>query len=171
LLAVALLWGAPGSVGARQSNAIDETVAEGIREHIDETDEIVDSLLQWRHLISYVTPERETRRPTAPATTLITVDRADVEKINQLLAATAAMLPRTTRASTVPHGDLRAHVEKAHEIARELLPPSAAQPVGTSGGKQALVTIDRTALQRLEIELDAAERVAPRHLGSTSQRP
>jgi hypothetical protein len=122
-------------------------------------------------LISYVPPDSETQRPTALATTLITVNRADVEKINQLLAATAAMLPRTTRASTVPHGDLRAHIEKAQEIARELLPPSpAAQPVGTSGGKQSLVTIDRTALQRLATELDAAERVAPRHLTSTSRR-
>jgi hypothetical protein len=169
-VSLALAWAAVASAAARQSQVVDEKVAEGIREHIDEAEDIVDSLLEWRHITSYVTPESESQRPTAPATTLVTVDRAQVGKIGELLAASMAMLPRPAQTSgpTGPKGDLRAHIEKAQEIARELLPP-AAQPVGTSGGTTAMVTVDRTALKRLEIELEAAERVAPRRLMKTSR--
>ena len=54
----------------------------------------------------------------------------------------------------------------AQEIARELM-PAARGPVGTSGrAADANIIVDRTALERLEVEIDAVERVAPRRLSA-----
>jgi hypothetical protein len=167
LVAFALLGAFAAAPALAQPAAIDDTVAAGIREHIDEADDAVDDLLQWRHVLSDVSARSYgAPRPTAPASTLISVERSEVERVNQLVAAALMMLPAAAPADRRPRGDVRAHLVKAQEIARELLPPPAtgAAAVGTTGTDGATVTIDRTALLRLEIELDAAERVAPRRL-------
>ena len=151
---------------AQPPQDVPEKIAEAIREHIDEAEDIVESLLDWRLTTFAVrTGDKDAPPPTSPATTLISVDRAPVQRLSALLDAAAAMLPeRTTTTTTVPRGDLRAHIVKAQEIVRELLPSDTAKPTGTTGGIADDVQVDRAALQRLEIEIDAMELVAPRRL-------
>jgi hypothetical protein len=142
--------------------------AEAIHEHLDEAEEAIEMLLDWRHVLTTATRQPlDTTPPTEPATTLVSVPRADVERLAKLLDAAAVMVPKPSTTTAAPRGDLRAHIEKAQEIARELMPAAAAGPVGTSGGSgNATMVVDRAALERLEIEIDAMERVAPRRLSS-----
>lgn len=142
--------GAPAGAGAEDA----------ILEHLDEAEDAVESLLDWRHVLSTESREpRDTPVPTMPLTTLVTVPRAEVERLSQLIDAAIAMVPKPAGTAAAPRGDLRAHLEKAQEIARELMPSAARQPAGTS---RDAVVVDRAALERLEVEIDAAERVAPR---------
>jgi hypothetical protein len=75
-------------------------------------------------------------------------------------------LRRATPFSDVPRFD------KAREITRELLPETTSGAVGTSGTTAPrgptrtgdIIKVDRAALERLEVEIDAIERVAPRAL-------
>lgn len=168
LTAAALLAAFASSAAAQERNADGTgTAAEAIHEHIDEAEEALEMLLDWRHVLTTATRvPRETTPPTAPATTLISVPRADVARLAQLLDAVVAMVPKPARAGTAPQGDLRAHAEKAQEIARELMPATSVQPVGTSGADANTIVVDRTALERLEVEIDAMERVAPRRLST-----
>jgi hypothetical protein len=161
LLAVAI--GAALAAAAPSAQApVTETTAEGIREHLDEAEDLVDDLLQWRHVLTHVSPQSSgAPTPTAPANTLIGIGAAEVKQLQGLIGAAVRMLPAAASAGT-SRGDLAAHLRKAQEIASELTP--AAAPVGTSGTDRAVVMIDRTALLRLEIELEAAEQVAPRRL-------
>ena len=134
--------------------AVSEQTANALREHLDEAEDLTESLLRWKHIITSV--GRDNAPPAAPASTLISIERTDAQKLNDLIEAMAAQLSKRPAAPAGPRGELRDHLEKALEIARELLPngPSIA------GGN--LVNDDRTALQRLEIELDAIETIAPR---------
>ena len=132
---------------------VSEATANAIREHLDEAEDLTESLLRWKHIIATV--GRDTAPPAAPASTLISIDRADAQKLNDLIGAMVAQVPKSS-GGPGPKGDLRDHVEKAQEIARELLPNGASTAAGN------LVNIDRTSLQRLEIELDAVETIAPR---------
>jgi hypothetical protein len=171
LLTMAALIAAPTSTAAVQERgaAAPGTNAEAIHEHIDEAEEALEMLLDWRHVLTAATSQpRDTTPPTEPATTLISVPRSDVERLTKLLDAVMAMVPKPPQAGTAPRGDLRAHAEKAQEIARELLPAASTQPVGTSGraGDAGIVVVDRAALERLEVEIDAMERVAPRRLSA-----
>jgi hypothetical protein len=142
---------------------------EAILDHIDVAEDIVESLLDWRHVLI----GKDSTSIVGPSTTLISIEREPVTKLAGALDAIWSMLPpRADGAATGPHGDLRAHVEKAREITRELMPNGASSAVGTSGTAVQkgptqtgdIVTVDRTALQRLEVEIDAIERVAPRAL-------
>jgi hypothetical protein len=160
----------PAGVAAqsRAAAAPDAANHEAIREHIDAAEDLVESLLDWRHVLTAV----ESADVPGPSTTLISVDREPVAKLAQVLAAIASMLPaRTDPSATGPRGDLRAHVEKAREITGELLPggeAAAASPSESAARRGPTrtgdITVDRTALERLEVEIDAIERVAPRTL-------
>jgi hypothetical protein len=170
LLAIAGLLAAvlPAAVAQEGTTATPAANVEAIHEHIDEAEEALEMLLDWRHVLTTATRQpRETTPPIEPATTLISVPRADVDRLTKLLDAVVAMVPKPSQAAGGPRGDLRAHAEKAQEIARELMPAAPARPVGTSGGAaNATVLVDRAALERLEVEIDAMERVAPRRLSS-----
>jgi hypothetical protein len=145
--------GAPAS--ARQ--------AEAIRDHADEADDLVDSLLEWRHIVTW-RGDGNTLPPEGPANTLISIDKAHAQRLIKLLDALETQLPQDRSGETgkeALRGDLRAHVRKAKSIARdELQAPHARE---TAGGT--LVTVDRTALRRLEVELDAIAALVPRELG------
>jgi len=134
---------------------------EGIRDHIDQVEDAVDALLDWRHVLTATTQGKTGTPPSEPADTLMIVDRTDLKRVSDLLAATLQMLPARAPATATPRGDVRAHVEKAQEIAREMLPDNR-RPVGTTGTDQNRVTVDRTALERLKVEIEAAERLARR---------
>lgn len=172
VLGVAAAQPVPAAQGSQDSAAVSEKNAEAIREHIDEAEDIVERLLDWRHATSAVrTGESDDPPPTMPASTLISVEREQVERLVSLLGAAAATLPPATGAQS--RGDLRAHVRQAQEIARELMPSARETPVGTSGtsapagtssSAERMIEVDRTALQRLEIEIDAIEMIAPRRL-------
>lgn len=168
LTMVALLAAVASTAAAQERNAVvTGAAAEGIHEHIDEAEEALEMLLDWRHVLTTATQQpRETPPPTAPATTLISVPRADVARLAQLLDAVVAMVPTPARAGSMPQGDLRAHAVKAQDIARELMPAAPGRPVGTSGADTNTMVVDRAALERLEVEIDAMERVAPRQLST-----
>ena len=85
-----------------------------------------------------------------------------MQKLSGLLDARAAQLPQPSTTADQLRGDLRAHVEKAREIAKELQPPHAEVTASAANAKGGLVTIDRTALERLDVELDAIEMLMPR---------
>ena len=148
-----------------QRAPVDEQTAEAVREHLEEAEDMLDVLLEWQHVLTDVSRQSAgAPKPTTPATTLITLERADIERLTQLLNAAVATLPRQAQtAPGAPRGDLHAHLQKAQEIARELMPASGGA-VGTSGQASGQVRVDRTALLRLEVELEAAQRVAPRPL-------
>ena len=164
-VAAPLCLGAVAEASAPQTPgtaAVSETAADAIRAHLDEAEDALDALLEWRHVLSDVSRQSAgAPKPTSPATTLVTLDRADVQRVVELVNAAAAAVPAASPSPTMPRGDLAAHLATAREIARELMPGTAGA-VGTSGGNT--ITIDRTALLRMEIELEAAERVAPRRL-------
>jgi hypothetical protein len=154
---------APHSSGSAQSSqpGLTAASAEAIHEHLDEAEDVVESLLQWRHVLTAFNTDRDDpKKPMAPRNTLITVDRGQVQRLAQLVDAVAAMTP-PGGAGVTPRGDVGAHAHKAREIARELVPGATTGPVGTSG-TAGLITIDRTAVQRLEVELDAIEELLPR---------
>jgi hypothetical protein len=154
-LALAAAVAMPASAAQTASvQTVSESTANAIREHLDEAEDLTESLLRWKHIITTV--GRDTAAPEAPASTLISIERNDAKKLNDLIGAIAAQVPTRPAGTTGPKGELRDHVEKAREIARELLPN------GTSTASGNLVNVDRTALQRLEIELDAIETIAPR---------
>lgn len=160
---VAALCASP-SMAAQGSQVapLNDTVLNAVLAHVDEAEAVLESLLELRPAITAVTDDRSRPAlPSKPRTTLISVHRADVQKLASLVDAAAAMVPSAVHADAhVPRGDLRAHIEKAQEIAGELIQPvSTPRPIGTSGADD-LVTIDRSALQRLEVEIDAIELVA-----------
>jgi hypothetical protein len=130
-------------------------------------------LLDWSHVLTAV----ESANVPGPSTTLISVEREPVTKLARVLEAISSSASRTLPArsdapATEPRGDLRAHVEKAREITRELMPEGGTGAVGTSGTAAPrgptrtgdIIKVDRAALERLEVEIDAIERVAPRAL-------
>ena len=163
--AILFLGSAAGASAAERQVQVSEIRAEGIRDHVDEAEDLVDALLAWRHAITDTRTDRGGAPPTAPAHTLISVERGDVERIGKLVDAAVASIPAPPNAAAAaPRGDLLAHARKAQEIAREMLPASGTGPIGTSGSSERMVLVDRTALQRLDIELEAIERIAPRQL-------
>lgn len=137
---------------AAKTPPLTEAVASTVAEHLDEAEDIVESLLRWKHLAIWQGEPRQDIPVDAPKNTLISVDRQEVQKLDKLLGAIAAQVTPDT--SSARSGDLRAHVGKAQSIARELSPEG--------GATAKVVTIDRTALQRLEIELDAIDDLLPR---------
>lgn len=153
------------SSASTQSGTANAGTATGktLPEHLDEAEDIIESLLDWRHVLTAFNTERDhPKTPTAPANTLITVDRGQVHRLVQFVDAMGTLAPPPTPGRTAPVGDVRAHLVKAQQIADELMPPSAAaRPVGTTGA-ESVITIDRTAIERLEIELDAIEQLLPR---------
>lgn len=178
LLAAAALAAviAPAPAHARQ--AADRQQATGadhatrpdvVRDHIDAADDLVDSLLGWRHVNTNVRGGDRAIQDN----TMIAVDANQIERLRSVLAAIGSSLPPSPTGSTAG-GDLRAHARKAEEIAQELGPKTPPAAVGTSGSSgrnaaspaagpaQPIVTIDRTALQRLEVEIDAMKLLAPR---------
>jgi hypothetical protein len=103
---------------------------------------------------------------------LISIDRGDAQRLNDLIGALMAQVPPRANGAAMMRGDLRSHVEKAQEIARELLPPgaNATDAAGKSATSRSgqLVTVDRTSLERLDVELDAIELILPRMTRKTS---
>lgn len=155
---------APASAAQAQptkQSAVDERTAEALREHLDEAEDVVSSLLRWQHITTWSAGNGDQPPSEAPRSTLISIERAHAATLVGLVDALAAQVPESQGSDAAPRGDLRAHVEKARTIARELMPPAAASPdaLHAEGG---LVTVDRTALERLEIELDAVEELLPR---------
>jgi hypothetical protein len=186
LLAVCAFVGL-GSFAPAAAQTTGTAVDDGVRDHIGRIEDTVDRLLDWRHVLSARTRADAASAPTAPATTLITVDQRDVNTLVELIDATANMLPAPAAQPTARRGDLRAHVMKAREIAREMM-PSPAGTTGTSGQANSaprpadretvgsaragaeggaasaagMITIDRTSLERLKVEVEAMENLARR---------
>lgn len=168
--AIIIMTMAPTPIAAQNRNlSADNDNREAILDHIDVAEDMVESLLDWRHVLI----GKDSADIPGPSTTLISIEREPVVKLAGALDAISSMLPAPAdRTTTEPRGDLRAHVEKAREIARELMPNVAAGAVGTSGtaGQKDpthtgdIIEVDRAALERLEVEIDAIERVAPRAL-------
>jgi hypothetical protein len=136
--------------------------AEAIRDHIDAADDLVDSLLEWRHVVTW-RGDGDTPPPKGPANTLISIDKSQAQRLIKLLGTLEAQLPEHKSGHADKpdlRGDLRAHVQKAQSIARtELQAPHARE---TADGR--LLTIDRTALRRLDVELDAMAALTPREI-------
>lgn len=140
--------------------------AEAVREHLDAAQDRVDSLLEWQHVVTW-RGNGDTPPPQGPADTLISIDKAETQRVLQLLDALASQVPAKAAGepqgtaqgqSSKARGDIRAHVEKAQQIARtELRAPHA-----TPTANESLVTIDRTSLLRLDVELDAIESLLAR---------
>lgn len=146
------------------AQTLSESTANAIREHVDEAEDLTESLLRWKHIVTGIADgDIDLRKP--PANTSISIDRSDAQRLSDLTAALMAQVPRNA-GSTVTRGDLRSHVEKAQQIAGELLPSdsktTASRENRNSAGTANLVTIDRTSLERLDIELDAIEMILPR---------
>jgi hypothetical protein len=144
--------------------------AEAIRDHVDAADELVDHLLDWRHVNTHLHGGQQ----AGESTTLISVDADQIQRLGALLNAISSAVPAGAP-GVEPHGDLRAHVDKAVTIGRELGTATAtttaagtaganAPPAATdrSGQPKQVITVDRTALQRLEIEIEAMKLLAPR---------
>jgi len=166
--AIIIMTAAPASTQNRDAVAVGEN-REAILDHIDVAEDIVESLLEWRHVLT----ARDSADVAGPSTTLISIEREPVVRLAGALDAISSMLPpRADGSATGLHGDLRAHVEKAREITRELMPNGASSAAGASGTAAPkgptqtgdIIKVDRAALQRLEVEIDAIERVAPRAL-------
>jgi hypothetical protein len=157
-LTLALNLGTIGGVAAAAPPAADQaTTASTVREHLDEAEDLVESMLRWKHVAIWPMDRTSDLPVDAPKSTLISIDRQEAAKLGGLIGAIVAQLPASPGANAAaPRGDLRAHAEKAQEICKELLPESKSAATGN------LVTIDRTALMRLEIELDAVEELLPR---------
>ena len=155
LLAVCVNLSFAGATGAMSTEAAHQaTKADAVREHLDEAEDLVESLLRWKHVPVWPV-ERPTGIPVdAPKNTLISIGQQEAKKLVGLVEAILAQVPAST-GGAAPRGDLRAHAEQARTIARELMPDTTSSPGN-------LVTIDRTALLRLEIELDAIEELLPR---------
>ena len=153
-------WTAVPATAFQSSTTSAAATKNAIEEHLDEADDLLETLLDWRRAIVATPVGGDSRTPPTeplPTHTLIPLDRQQVEKLTQLITAITTMVPGPT-ASDAPRGDMRAHVEKAGEIAAELLPGST-RAVGTSGSTATanIVMVDRAALQRLDIEVDAME--------------
>ncbi len=147
------------------AQTLDELTANAVREHLDAAEDLTESLLRWKHVVTGVAGDDINARK-APVNTSISIDRNDAKRLSDLAAALLAQLPQRGAGSTMMRGDLRSHVEKADQIARELLPSGShtvtAHGNRTTDGSGSLVTIDRTSLERLDIELDAIEMILPR---------
>lgn len=139
--------------GGQASNQASATVPNAVREHLDEASDMVDRLMRWKHIVTPPTDAEDLRVP--PKSTLISIERSEAKRLTELIDAMAAQLPRRDKAEQAPRGDLQAHVQKAQEIARELMPAAGA------ASNTELVTIDKTSLERLDVELDALEDLAP----------
>ena len=143
-------------------------IPDELKEHIDEAEDLLESLLDWGRALTTTTPNpRETTAPTMSANTLMVVPESDVKKLVALIDTLSTRVPKPARPDSGPQGDLRAHVEKAQEIAREFQ-TTTNRSAGPATGAAALLVVDRTALERLEIEIDAMERVLPRSLSVRS---
>jgi hypothetical protein len=163
----------PAAVNAqnRDATAPDASHRDTILEHIDEAEDIVESLLDWDYVLTAVEPPGADPKFARLSTTVIAIEHEPVTKLASVLEAISAMLPPADPASAEPRGDLRAHVEKAREIARELMPQPSSGTAGTSGAAGSakdptpagdIIKVDRTAVERLEVEIDAIERLARR---------
>lgn len=142
---------------------LSQSAANSVREHVDEAEDLTESLLRWKHIVTGVADDDVNLRK-APASTAISIDRADAQRLHDLIGALNTQVPQRASGAATMHGDLRAHVDKAQDIAQELL-PTATNEAGapkTATAAAGLVTIDRTALERLDIELDAIEMIVPR---------
>ena len=143
-----------------KSGTIAGVQAEALREHLDEGEDLVDALLRWRHVVAWSDDGKlHAPPPQGPATTLISVEQERVRRLSALLDALAAQVPANAAGAKSARGDVRAHLEKAQEIAKELQPP-VATAVDRTGGAP-LLTVDRTSLERLNVELDAIEMLVP----------
>lgn len=155
-------WTATPSHASQQAAASSPLTTTAIEEHLDEADDLLETLLDWRLAITATSTGDERRTPPTepvPTHTLIPLDRQQVERLVQLVNAATTMVPRATGARA-GRADLRAHADKAQEIARELM-PAADRPVGTSGSDSNITMVDRAALQRLEVEVEAMETLLP----------
>jgi hypothetical protein len=153
---------------------------EPVFDRINDAEDRVEQLLGDHYpviTVQHQKPEAPVVGPAVrqhPATTLISLETSDVQELSAAIDAIGELVPAEAESGSQP-GGLRAHVEKAQEIMREMMPSQQETgAVGTSGSlagaeprtadaTPARMTIDRTALERLEIEIDAMERVAPRH--------
>lgn len=143
------------------SATISGTQAEAVREHLDEAEDLVDSLLRWQHVVAWRDQGKlHAPPPEGPSTTLISIEQGHAQKLSGLLEALVAQVPPSAKGNGAARGDLRAHAEKAQQIAKELQPPQATSVQTAAAGS--LVTVDRTALERLNVELDAMEMLLPR---------
>jgi hypothetical protein len=142
--------------------------SDAIREHVDEAEDLVGSLLDWQHVVTWSDRGKlHAPPPEGPSNTLISIEQKHVKELTALLEAVASQLPAPAVTTQAVRGDLRAHLNKAREIARELQPPHAAPTAQAVSAPSGLVTIDRTTLQRLDVELDAMRMLLPRQLSDT----
>ena len=153
LVAFVMAGGASIHSGQTPSTQATTAVPDAVREHLDEASDMVDRLMRWKHIVTR--PGDVEDLQLAPKSTLISIERSEARKLTDLIDAMAMQVPARD-ANQAPTGDVAAHLQKAREIARELMP--AADAAGHHGE---LVTIDRTSLERLDVELDALEDLAP----------
>jgi hypothetical protein len=154
-------------VGQRRaiSAATTLTSPQVIRDRIDTADDVLGDLLYMQPII--------TNDAARQSNTLVNVDAKSIEKLRDVLESIVVDLPaRRDRSSSETRGDLRAHAEKAVEIAVEL-GSRGGTGVGTSGTaattlhtpnpttRSCTVTVDRTALERLQVEVNAMALLEP----------
>ena len=156
---IAILTLAPGSAALadQQTDARANPAQKATLEHADEAEDLIEEILAARPTPLSVEDRERRREVPLPLNTLQTVEADKIAKLHGLVEAMAATVPPSDARGSGPRGDVRAHVEKAQEIAREILPggPSGAPVTSPSTGP--LVVVDRTALERLDIELEAVE--------------
>ena len=167
IMCLALAGGGALPAAAAQAatgQVLSESAANAARAHLDEAEDLTASLLRWKHIVTGVA-DGDVNLRKAPANTSISIDGSDAQRVTDLIGALRAQMPPRASNATVIRGDLWSHVDKAQEIARELVPSNshhAGRGVKTSAGAANLVTIDRTSLERLDVELDAIEMILPR---------
>lgn len=155
------LWVAPPTLAFQAAPATAAVASEALEEHLDEADDLLETLLGWHRAITATNVGAESHTPPTapmPVNTLIPLSRQEVEKLIRFVDAVSAMVAAPP-AAPAARGDMRDHARQAHAIAAELLPASD-RPVGTSGSTANIVMVDRAALQRLEIEVEAMETLA-----------
>jgi hypothetical protein len=158
---IAILTLAPGSAALanRQTDAQAGLAQKATLEHADEAEELVDDILDARPTQLSVEDPQKRREVPLPKNTLQTVEADKIAKLHGLVEAMAATIAPSATRPAGPRGDVRAHVEAAQAIAREILPGGPSGAPVTSPSTEPLVVVDRTALERLKIELEAIEHL------------
>jgi hypothetical protein len=165
-LSAASAWTTPAAWNTRVvSAATSAATPDVIRDRIDAADDMLDDMLDIEPVITNYPGSGVVR----PSNTLMNVDAQSIETLRGVLESIVADLPaRNDRSGSEARGDLRAHAEKAVEIAVELGPlggtsgtTATADNAAATATHGCTVTVNRTALERLQVEVNAMTLLEP----------